>query len=226
MKSTILALALTVISMILWPSTSAVAQEEKVARGTITAIGGGSLSMQVAGTVMNFSVDRQTRVDAPGASTKARQANAAGKAGPHLGDVLKVGQSVAVTYRDAGGPLRASLVRAIPSAGRAGGSVKTVSEMHSVGTVKAVFADSITISGNGGGASFTQTFKIGPDTTVVGKGAGTAAAARGGRVPLSNLIAAGDRVSVAYWTDGADLRASDVRVTLKRSGSHKGSGAH
>jgi hypothetical protein len=77
-------------------------------------------------------------------------------------------------------------------------------------------ADSITITGtSGAGASFTQTFTIDTSTKVVGRGAGTAAAARGGKVPFAELVANGDRVSVSYHKMGATLHASDVRVTMK-----------
>ena len=221
MKPTILALTLTTCSIVLWAPATAIAQEDKVARGTIAEIGGASLTLQVRGEPMTFAVDRWTRVDAPGGSTKMRQAIVAGKFGPHLADVLKVGQPASVTYKNASGQMRASLVRTIPNAGSAGGSVKTASSMRSIGNVKAIGPDSITIEGrSGGGASFTQTFRIGPDTAVVGRGAGTTTAAWGGKAPLTALVAAGDRVSVAYRKDGGTLRASDVRVTMKGSGSH------
>jgi hypothetical protein len=92
--------------------------------------------------------------------------------------------------------------------------------MTSMGTVKSVAADSITISGSsGGGASFTQTFTIDPNTKVVGKGAGTATAAKGGKAHLSDLIANGDRVSISYHKMGDTLHASDVRVTMKHLGT-------
>ncbi len=211
MKPMLLALSLTALSVVLWPAADAFAQEEKVARGTIAAIGGASITLTVQGEPLTFTVDRQTRVQAPGGSTKMAQATVSGQAGPHLADVLKVGQSAAITYKDVPKP-RASLIRAIPSA-KAGGSVKTASAMRSTGIVKAVGADSITISGSsGGGATFSQTFAIGPDTTVVGKGAGTASAASGGRAPATQLISQGDRVSVSYHKNGTALRASDVRV--------------
>jgi hypothetical protein len=222
MKPMLLALTLVAFSVILWPATDAVAvaQEEKVARGTISEIGGTSLTLKVRGEPLTVNVDRETRVQAPGGSSKMRQANMTGKSGPHLAELLKVGQSVAVTYKDVPSP-RASLVRAIPSAGSDGGSVKTASEMRSIGTVKAVGPASITISGNsGGGASYTQTFMIGPDTMVVGKGAGTASAANGGKAPVKQLISAGDRVSVSYHKTASGLHASDVRVTMKGTGSH------
>ena len=220
MKPILLALTLAVFSVILWPATDALAQEEKVARGTISELGGASLTIQVRGESLKFSIDRRTRVDAPGGSTKTRQANMNGSSGPHLADVLKIGQSVAVAYKDLPNPM-ASSVRVIPSAGASGGSVKTASELRSIGTVKAVGADSLTISGSsGGGGTFTQTFLLGPDTVVVGKGAGTASAATGGRAPVTQLISAGDRVSVSYHRAGSSLQASDVRVTMKGSGSH------
>jgi hypothetical protein len=128
--------------------------------------------------------------------------------------VLKVGQPVAVTYRDMAGKPYASLIRAIPSVGN--GSVQAASEMRSNGTVKAIAGDSITIVGAvGGGGSFTQTFVVNSATKVVGRGAATATAAKGGRARFTDLIAAGDRVSISYHNVGNTLHASDIRVTMK-----------
>ena len=115
MKPMILALTLTTCSIVLWAPATAIAQEDKVARGTITEIGGASLTLQVRGEPMTFAVDKGTRVDAPGGSTKMRQAAVAGKFGPHLADVLKVGQPASVTYKNASGQMRASRTRSSPS---------------------------------------------------------------------------------------------------------------
>lgn len=219
MRTTFLAVTLTTLSF-LWPAAPS-AQEERVARGIISEIGGSFVTVKVDGELMTFGADTKTQVESRGAGTKARQVMATGKPGPHLGDVLKVGQSVAVTYRHAAGKPYASLIRTIPNAGNGGASVKTASEMRSTGTVKAIGADTITIVGaSGGGASFTQTFVVGSATRVVGKGAGTAAAAKGGKAPFSDLIAPGDRVSVSYHRAGSTLQASDVRIMMKGSGSH------
>jgi len=88
--------------------------------------------------------------------------------------------------------------------------------MLSSGTVQSVGANSITITGGGGGgASFMQTFTIDERTKVYAKGAGTAAAARGGRLPFSQLVGSGDKVSVSYHKMDGALHASDVRVTMK-----------
>jgi hypothetical protein len=163
---------------------------------------------------MTFAVDANTHVEARGAGTKTRQIAASGKPRPTLADILAIGQPVAVTYRAASGMPRASMVRAVPSVSN-GGSV-TAAEMRSAGTVKAVGPDSITIGG-GGGASFTQTFRIDAKTRVVGKGVGTTTAPKGGKAPFSELISAGDRVSVSYHKAGDALQASAVRVTVKRT---------
>jgi hypothetical protein len=218
MKPMLFAMTVAAFSLILWPAAGAIAQEEKVARGTITELGGASLTVQVNSYRLVFRVDRDTRVDVPGGATKTREAKTTGKTGPHLADVLKVGQSVAVSYVDEPSP-RASVIRGIPAS--AGGSIKTTSPLRSSGTVTTVAADSLTISGgSGGGARFTQTFIIGPDTLVVGKGAGTASASNGGKAPVTRLISAGDHVSVEYRKDGNALKASDIRVTVKGSRSN------
>jgi Domain of unknown function (DUF5666) len=83
------------------------------------------------------------------------------------------------------------------------------------GIVTTVAASSLTIKGNSGsGSTFTQTFTIDERTRVFAKGAGTAAA-KGGRLPISDLVANGDRVSVYYEKAAGGLHASDVRVTMK-----------
>jgi hypothetical protein len=198
MKTTLLAVTLTALSFMWWPAPLA-AQEDRVARGTVTEIGGTSLTVKVGSELMTFGADAKTEVHSRGAGTKTRQMVAAGKPGPHLSDVLTVGQAVAVTYRDTAGKSYASLIRAIPAAAAADGSVKTESELRSTGTVKAIGPGSITIVvGAGSGASFTQTFVVTGDTTIIGKGVGTAVAAKGGKAPVTDLVTAGDRVSVSY----------------------------
>jgi hypothetical protein len=221
MKSMFLALLVAVLSVVAWPTAQAIAQEEKLARGTVSDIGGSWVTVKVRDEALKFSVDSKTRVEARGGSTKTHEAKLAGKPGPKITELLKVGQPVAVSYHDMAGSLHASKIQAIPSAGHDGGSIKAApAEMTSMGTVKTVAADSITISGHsGGGGSFTQTFTIDPTTKVVGKGAGTATAAKGGRAPLSDLVSNGDKVSVSYHKMGDTLHASDVRVTVRHNGT-------
>ena len=221
MNSTFLAVTLTALSLIGSPLAASAqgANGTRTARGTVTEIGGASLTVKVADHLMTFAADSKTLVESRGAGTTARKMAADGKPGPKLSDVLKVGQTVAVTYHETAGKPYASNIRTIPAS--SAGSGTTPSEARSNGTVKAIGHDSLTIEGTaGGGASFTQTFLVVADTTVVGKGVGTAVASKGGKAPFTDLIAAGDKVSVSYRKTGGALQASDVRLVLKGSGSH------
>jgi len=212
MKSTFPALTLAALS-IFWGPTRLALAESKTARGTVAVIGGESLTVNVSGHDMKFSIDSKTSVQAKGGSTKSAKAAATGKQGVHLDELLTTGQPVAVTYTDEGGALHATAIRTIPKAPAAdsGNAV-----MKATGIVKALGGDWITIDGrSGGGASFEQTFKIDPATKVFGKGAGTAAAAAGGRMSLKDAVANGDHVSISYRKVGDALHASDVYVTAK-----------
>jgi uncharacterized protein DUF5666 len=212
MKPTVIALTLTALSIV-WGPTASTFAADKVAKGTISTIGGQSLTVRVGDHDMVFSVDTSTVVQARGAATKATRFAATGKPGPHLQDVLQSGQAVAVTYTDLGIALHASEIKTIP---KAGAMPKPDAEMHSAGIVKALGADWITISGkSGGGASFEQRFKVDPKTRVFAKGASTATAAKGGRGLFDDLVASGDHVRVSYHKNGDDLLASDVHVMVK-----------
>lgn len=211
MRRLLFAVPLAALSVVGWPTTHALAQDTKTARGTLTAMAADSVTVKVGAADMTFGVDNKTNVEAPGAGGKARQAAAAGKGGPKLADVLKVGQAVEVSYHDMGGALHAATIRRVASPGNAGAPGKT-----SAGKVTAVSATSLTITGSAsGGATFTQSFTIDPKTTVTGRGAGTAAAAKGGKTVATDLIAMGDTVSVSFREEGATLHASSVRVTAK-----------
>jgi uncharacterized protein DUF5666 len=216
MRRTLLALAVAAIGIVSWSTTPVFAQANtNKTRGTVSALAADSVTVKVRDAEMKFTVTSQTVVEARGAGTKDRQAQAAGKAGPKLSDVVKTGEAVEVSYVDAaGGALRATRIRAVTSVG--GGGDDKPGDMISTGTVKSVTASALTITGSaGGGASFTQSFAIDPATKVVAKGAGTAAAAKGGKIALTDAVAAGDRVSVSYHEASSALQASEVRVTMK-----------
>jgi hypothetical protein len=217
MRRTCVALALGIFALLVARPNDAFAQAAKTARGTVSAMAGDSLTIKAADHPMTFAVDGKTTVQAYGAGTKDRAAQAAGNPGPKLGDVIKVGQAVEVTYHDVGGKMQASMIRAVSSAGggSAAGGGAAAAKMSS-GTVESVSATSMTITGSSGaGAKFTQTFNIDGETKVIGKGAGTAAAAAGGRVVATDLVAKGDRVSVSYHPTGSTLHAAEIRVTAK-----------
>jgi hypothetical protein len=176
-----------------------------------------SVNVKVQNVDMKFVVDGKTVVEARGAGTKSRAAQAAGATGPKLGDVVKVGDNVEVSYHDMGGMLHAAKIRAVPTPGP---SASEAAGKSSQGTVKSVSATSLSISGSGsGGTTFDQTFTIDAKTKVVGKGAGTAAAAKGGKTVITDLVSMGDKVSVSFHDMGGTLHASEVRVTAKAAGT-------
>jgi hypothetical protein len=216
MKSTIVALTFTTLSVLLGPSSPAFAGEAKVARGTVASIGAKSVTVKVGDQDMVFSVDSKTMVETRGGSTKSSRAAANGKPGPTLNELLTAGQSVAVTYNGttgSSGPLYATAIKTVPKAAAPAGED---AEKTSAGVVKSMGADWITINGSGGGgSSFEQTFKIGAATKVFAKGAGTAAAAKGGKLPFADIVTSGDHVSVSYRIQGDSLLASNVHVTMK-----------
>src|SRR3977135_3693268 len=103
MRRMVLALAVTTLVVAGWPATQALAQESNKTRGTISALGGDSITVKVRDQDMKFSVDVKTVAEARGAGTRGRQAEAAGKAGPKLSEIVKTGDAVEVTYVDAPG---------------------------------------------------------------------------------------------------------------------------
>jgi uncharacterized protein DUF5666 len=192
------------------------AQPTQKARGTVTALSADSITISAGDKPMTFMVDAKTVVTASGAGTASRAAEAAGKAGPKLAEVLKVGEAVEVEYHDMGGKLHAANVRRTRTPGAGGGGVTTEDKTEMAnGTVEAVTATSLSIAGSGGGgASFKQTFTIDQQTKVIGRGAGTAAAK--GKVTAPDLVAVGDRVSVSYHKMGDTLHAAEIRVTQQK----------
>ena len=192
------------------------AQDTKSARGTVTALGADSITVKAGAQELVLTVDAKTVLTASGAGTADRRAEAAGKAGPRLADFVKVGESVEVGYQETGGKMRAATIRKVGSAGAGGGSTAEDRAMTSSGTVASVTGTMFTISGSsGGGASFTQSYTVTRETTVVAVGAGTASAKSGG-IAFTAAVGVGDQVTVSYRKVGEALHAESVRVTAKK----------
>ena len=201
------------VSILAWSAPARAAQAgTKTARGTVTAVSADSVSIKVQDKEMKFSVDSKTRVEAPGAGTKTRSAQAAGAPGIKVTDVVKTGGAVSVTYNETGGQMVAVNIRAIGSAGAGSVSANAPGQKIAAGTVSSVSAGSLTIAGSGGKA---MTFSIDPTTKVLGRGAGTATTAAGGRIVVTDLVAVKDTVSVSYTEAAGAMKASEVRVTVK-----------
>ena len=227
MKRTFLALAVAALGIVTWPAHDLFAQttpnSSNKTRGTISALGANSITLQVRDHEMKFDVTSTTVVEAKGAGTKGRAAKAAGNAGPKQGDVVKTGEAVEVSYLEGdGGALRATRIRAVSHYNAGGASESKPSEMISSGTVKSISNSAMTITGSsGGGAKFTQSFAFDGSTKVIAKGGGTAAAANGGKLAITKVVGEGDRVSVSFHESGTSLLASEVRVRVKAAARPK-----
>ena len=219
MRRTVLALSLATLSLVAWLSPPVVAQETKSARGSVTAMTADMITVKVGEREMKFSVDAKTTVIASGGSTATRKATQAGAAGPKLADLVKVGDAVEISYHEMGATLHAASVRKVTSAGSGGGSTSDEraanAEEHATGTVEMVSATMLEINGSTSGGTFKQSFTIDGDTKVVAMGAGTAAAAKGGKIAITDIVGKGDRVNVTYHKMGTMLHAAEVRVMQK-----------
>jgi hypothetical protein len=214
MRRTLLTLSLSGLLLTTWLAPQALAQDAKSARGTVSALAGDSLTIKAGDQTLTFAVDGKTVLEAEGAGTAARKAAASATAGPKLADFLKTGEAVEVSYREGGGAMRAERVRKVGSVGRAGGTTGSGQTESSTGTVDAVTATSLTISGaTGGGGKFKQAFVIDSNTRIVGQGAGTLDAAKGGKMTATDYLKPGDRVTVTYRAMGTALHATEVRVS-------------
>jgi uncharacterized protein DUF5666 len=220
MRRNTLRLSLAAFTLVGFFGTSLAAQETKSARGIVTAMAGDSISVKAGEREMKFVVDAKSVVTAEGAGTASREAAAAGKS-LKLADVVKVGDSVDVSYHETGGTMHAARIRKIPPIGAGGGGVSDdrPSSDSAMGTVQSVSATSLTITGSAGGSGkFSQTFSIDTNTKVVASGAGTAAAAakeKGKSMGITDYVATGDQVTVFYQKKGDALLATQVRVTRK-----------
>jgi Domain of unknown function (DUF5666) len=208
------AIALLIVGVGLAPQ--AAAQETKSARGTVTAIGGGSITVKAAEQELKFTVDPKTVLTASGAGSADRKAEATGKPGLVLADFLKTGDAVQVTYQETGGTMRATRIQRVNSAGAGGaGSMPADSSESSSGMVDSISGSTLAISGSAGSGSFKQSFAVDATTKVIAMGAGTAASATGGKIAIGDIVGVGDQVTVRYHKVGSGLHADEVRVRTK-----------
>jgi hypothetical protein len=195
--------------------------QTKTVKGKVTTVGANTITVNVAGKDMTFNVDTKTNVVARGGSTKTREAQAAGKTGPGVADVLKAGESVEVAYHEK--EMHADTVRVIaamadapppPAPAKADAPAKPKA-MSATGVVSAVSGTTLTIKEKTGDATFTVDNK----TVVSGKGFGTAGRKLeegGGKPTLGEFVKEGDTVTVTYHEDGGAKKASNVRVVQKK----------
>jgi hypothetical protein len=196
--------------------------QTKTVKGSVTNVGASSITVKVAGKDMTFNVDTKTTVVAKGASTKTREAQAAGKTGPGITEVVKMGEPVEVVYHEK--EMHADTVRAISSVPAASAAKSEAAKgeaaakpkaMTAAGVVSAVTGNSLTIKEKTGDA----TFSVDNKTVVSGTGLGTAGRKlmeAGGKPTLGDFVKDGDTVSVTYHDAGGTKTASTVRIVHKK----------
>jgi hypothetical protein len=209
----------TLACAVLVSAAPALAQTKTV-KGKVTNVGANTITVNVAGKDMTFNVDVKTNVVARGGGTKTREAQASGKTGPGIADVLKAGEAVEVAYHEP--EMHADTVRVIASAPNAPASPPAKADaaakpksMTATGVVSAVSGNTLTINEKTGTATFTVDNK----TVVSGKGFGTAGRKlenSGGKPTLGEFVKEGDTVAVTYVEEGGAKKASNVRMVQKK----------
>ena len=194
-------------------SSSLLAQQARTATGTITSVAADSVTVNVAGKDMTFAVDAKTRVIAPGAGSKTRQAEAQGKGGLPITDFLKTGETVEVQYQEEGMRATRIRMRGVLPAPKAQTPPKS---QTASGIVAAVSGNSLTVKGGSG----EWTFTVDDKTTVSGSGLGTAQRklmGEGGKPTLSEFVREGDTVSVTYREVDNTKHAAVIRITRRKA---------
>ena len=182
--------------------------DSKWVRGTVTAVGGDSVTVKVMGKDMTFKVDGSTDVIIKGGSTASKAAIAKGATGPTLGSLLKVGEGVEVHYTDA---MLATEIRGGVDAGEGSMSAEKPEGTSARGTVTTVAGNTLTVKS--GGADMK--FMIDAKTSVIGEGIGTkrrALQAANKPVTIESLLAANDEVIVYFDKMGEMMHAREVRL--------------
>lgn len=212
------ALRLIGIALLVAPLVLAVAgaaQDPKTAKGTVTAVGPDSVTVKAGDSEMKFTVDNQTEVIARGGGTKARMAQQAGKSGPTIAEVVKVGDSVEVQYHEMGSMLHAARIVGVKAGSPPGAPAPAKPKTQTAsGAVSAVSDTSLTVKSG----DQEWTFTVDTKTSVIGPGAGTKAReakAKGAALTITDVVQTGDKVTVTYHDMGDTKHAATVRVTAK-----------
>jgi hypothetical protein len=198
-------------ALLVLPLSSASAAD-KWARGKVSAMAGDTITVDVKGESMTFTVDKATEVVKAGAGTKARDTKAMTGQNPTLADVLKVGDNVEVRYTEADGKMHATMIRG-------GISASAMTSADAPKTAEGVVSDVSGTSLSVKSKDETLTFVVDAKTKVVGTGLSTktremkAEGAAG--VKLTDAVATGDTVRVAYKDMGGMKHATTVTVVKK-----------
>jgi len=188
--------------------TAAEAQSKEI-RGSAVAVSDSFLSVKAGEQTLSFVINRDTLVEAKGASTRTRRAESAGNSPAiTLTDYVKPGDPVLVSYRAADGKNLALAVRPISAVGTTGaaGSTKNIQAK-----VKSISGNALILDQNGRDVRFT----LDRETDVLAIGATRATKKAGGSVPITDLVHAGDLVWVEYLEAAGSMRAVEIQVRMR-----------
>jgi hypothetical protein len=185
--------------------TAAEAQNKEI-RGSAVAVSDALLTVKAGGQTLSFVINRDTLVEAKGASTRSRRAEAAGTgAGIKVTDYVKAGDAVLVSYRPADGRNLAVWVRPISAVGTTG----TADPSKNIqARVKSISGTSLILDQDGR----DLTFALDRDTDVVAVGGARATRKAGGSLPITDLVHAGDIVRVEFREAAGSMKAIEIQV--------------
>ena len=197
----------TALTVLLAPA-AAQAQNTEI-RGSAVAVSDSSLTVKAGEQTVSFVINKETLIEARGAGTRSRRAEAFGSsAGIKVTDYVKAGDPVLVSYRAADGRNLALTVRPIAAIGTTGAAeaFKNVQAK-----VKSINGNALILDRDGRDMKFT----INRDTDVFASGATRATKKAGGSLPITDLVHAGDIVSVQYLEAGGAMTAREIQVRMR-----------
>jgi hypothetical protein len=188
------------------PATAA-AQTKEI-RGSAVAVSDSSLTVKAGEQTLSFAINKDTLVEAKGASTRTRRAEAVGKSPAiKVTDYVKAGDPVLVSYRQADGRNLALTVRAISSVGTSGAAAAEHAK-NVQARVKSINGNALILDQDG----HDLTFAVDRDTDVLAVGGTRATKKAGGSQPITNLVHTGDIVRVEYREAGGSMKALEIQV--------------
>jgi len=199
-------LALGTVFVVVVGSAAAAAQTKEI-RGSAVAVSDSSLTVKAGEQTLSFAINRDTLVEAKGASTRTRQAEAVGKSpGIKVTDYVKAGDPVLVSYRQADGRNLALTVRPISAVSANGAAAESAKNVQA--KVKSISGNALILDQDGHDLKFA----IDRDTDVLVAGGTRATKKAGGSQPITNFVHAGDIVRVEYREAGGSMKALEIQV--------------
>lgn len=202
-RAAVLALG-TTLTVVVGHAT-AEAQNKEI-RGSAVAVSDSSLTVKAGEQTLSFVINSDTLVEARGASTRSRRAEAVGKSpGIKVTDYVHSGDPVLVSYRQADGKNLALTVRPIAAVGT-GGAADSAKNVQA--KVKSISGNTLILDQDGRDMTFT----VDRDTDVLTVGGTRATRRAGGALPITDFVHTGDIVRVEYQEAAGSMKAIQIQV--------------